>query len=150
MSSKEEIRAAHRLYRSSLPPAALESASTGIARYGVEWAAELARGGAGTFAAYLGVGNEPPTWPLINALHEAGHTVLLPVCEPERNLSWVEWTPACTFVRSRYAPIEEPDGERQSGAAVAAASGIFLPATAVDRNRNRIGQGGGYYDKFLA
>ena len=29
-------------------------------------------------------------------------------------------------------------------------SGIFLPATAVDYSGNRIGQGGGYYDKFLA
>ena len=28
--------------------------------------------------------------------------------------------------------------------------GIFLPATAVDFSGNRIGQGGGYYDKFLA
>jgi 5-formyltetrahydrofolate cyclo-ligase len=27
--------------------------------------------------------------------------------------------------------------------------GIFLPATAVDLSGNRIGQGGGYYDKFL-
>jgi 5-formyltetrahydrofolate cyclo-ligase len=27
---------------------------------------------------------------------------------------------------------------------------MFLPATAVDMNGNRIGQGGGYYDKFLA
>ena len=30
------------------------------------------------------------------------------------------------------------------------ATGIFLPATAVDFSGNRIGQGGGYYDKFLA
>ena len=30
------------------------------------------------------------------------------------------------------------------------AAGIFLPATAVDFSGNRIGQGGGYYDKFLA
>ena len=27
---------------------------------------------------------------------------------------------------------------------------MFLPATAVDGSGNRIGQGGGYYDKFLA
>jgi 5-formyltetrahydrofolate cyclo-ligase len=29
-------------------------------------------------------------------------------------------------------------------------AGIFVPATAVDLSGNRIGQGGGYYDKFLA
>jgi 5-formyltetrahydrofolate cyclo-ligase len=30
------------------------------------------------------------------------------------------------------------------------ATAIFLPATALDFSGNRIGQGGGYYDKFLA
>ena len=34
--------------------------------------------------------------------------------------------------------------------AVRAVAGLFMPATAVDMSGNRIGQGGGYYDKFLA
>jgi 5-formyltetrahydrofolate cyclo-ligase len=76
--------------------------------------------------------------------------VLLPVCEPDIELSWVYWTPRSGFVRSRYAPIQEPVGERHGTEIMRDATAIFLPATAVDFSGNRIGQGGGYYDKFLA
>ena len=150
MASKEEIRAAHRAGRAALTHAGLSNAGTDIARHGLAWASGLTGGHPGTFAAYLGVGSEPPTLPLLTALHEAGHRLLLPVCEPGLALSWVYWTPASESVRSRYAPIQEPAGERHGTTVMLHADGIFLPATAVDFSGNRIGQGGGYYDKFLA
>jgi len=149
MASKEEIRSSHRAARSALPLAAQDTAAAGIASHGLEWASGLARR-QGTFAAYLGVGAEPLTLPLLTALVEAGHRVLLPVCEPHIELSWVYWTPQSGFVRSRYAPIQEPVGERHGTEIMRDATAIFLPATAVDFSGNRIGQGGGYYDKFLA
>ncbi|WP_346925302.1 5-formyltetrahydrofolate cyclo-ligase [uncultured Arthrobacter sp.] len=149
MESKEQIRAAHRAGRAALTHAGLASAGAGIARHGLAWASSLTEGRPGIFAAYLGVGSEPPTLPLLTALHEAGHSLLLPVCEPGLALSWVYWTPASDSVRSRYAPIQEPVGERHDTAVMLHAHGIFLPATAVDLSGNRIGQGGGYYDKFL-
>ena len=150
MASKDEIRTGHRARRAALTQPGLDSAAAGIARHGLAWASGLTGGQTGTFAAYLGVGSEPPTLPLLAALHEAGHRVLLPVCEPARALGWVYWTPASEFVRSRYAPIQEPAGECHDTSVMQHTNGIFLPATAVDFSGNRIGQGGGYYDVFLA
>jgi 5-formyltetrahydrofolate cyclo-ligase len=43
----------------------------------------------------------------------------------------------------------EPAGTRHGPDVAAEAAALFIPATAVDLNGNRIGQGGGYYDKFL-
>jgi 5-formyltetrahydrofolate cyclo-ligase len=150
MATKNDIRSSHRARRAGLSPAELDAAGEGIARHGLQWASGLADGRPATYAAYLGVGSEPPTLPLLTALADAGHRVLLPVCEPELKLSWVYWTPESGFVRSRFAPIQEPVGERQGTAVMRGATGIFLPATAVDFSGNRIGQGGGYYDVFLA
>ena len=149
MASKEDIRSSRRLHRRTLTPEHIATAGESLARHGTAWAAELSPGGAATFAVYLGVAFEPPTIPLIESLHEAGHQVLLPVCEPGRLLSWVYWTPSTAFVRSAYAPIDEPEGERLESTVIAKAAGIFMPATAVDRDGNRIGQGGGYYDRLL-
>lgn len=149
MTLKNDIRRDHRNRRLALTVQQRADAGTRIARRGLEWADAVARGKPATFAAYVGVAAEPPTMPLLEALHAAGHRVLLPVCEPERRLSWVYWTPETAFVRSNYAPIDEPLGERFDSAVVKDATGIFLPATAVDGSGNRIGQGGGYYDRLL-
>ncbi|MDI2035347.1 5-formyltetrahydrofolate cyclo-ligase [Paenarthrobacter nitroguajacolicus] len=149
MASKEDIRRNRRLYRRGLTPEQIAAAGESLAHHGTAWAKSVTSGEAATFAVYVGVAFEPPTMPLLEALHEAGHEVLLPVCEPDRQLSWVYWTPSTVFVRSTYAPIDEPMGERLDSSVVASAAGIFMPATAVDRDGNRIGQGGGYYDRLL-
>ncbi|MBU8867023.1 5-formyltetrahydrofolate cyclo-ligase [Paenarthrobacter aromaticivorans] len=149
MASKEDIRSSRRLYRRSLSKEQLAQAGESIARHGLAWARKISAGSPRTFAVYVGVSHEPPTMPLIAGLHDAGHQVLLPVCEAGRQLSWVYWTPETAFVRSDYAPIDEPEGERLDSAVVSAVAGIFMPATAVDRDGNRIGQGGGYYDRLL-
>ncbi|BCW11525.1 MULTISPECIES: 5-formyltetrahydrofolate cyclo-ligase [Paenarthrobacter] len=149
MASKEDIRRNRRLYRRALTPGQIADAGEAIARHGSSWASSVTSGTPSSFAVYVGVAFEPPTMPLLEALHEAGHEVLLPVCEPERQLSWVYWTPSTVFTRSAYAPIDEPTGERLDSSVVASTAGIFMPATAVDRDGNRIGQGGGYYDRLL-
>lgn len=148
-SYKEQIRARHRAARAAMDLATREAAGAGIAHHGLHWAEQCSDGMPSTFCVYLGVHFEPPTVPLIDVLHGRGHKVLLPICEPGRRLSWVFWAPGGELVRSRYAPILEPAGTRHGLEVMAGVSALFMPATAVDRDGNRIGQGGGYYDVFL-
>ena len=146
---KDTIRAAHRQHRAALTAQEREAAAAALARHGLEWTRSINNGTVGTVCVYLSVGFEPPTLRLIEALHAAGHSVLLPVCEPGRELAWVYWSPDAEFERSSFAPILEPVGERHGPETAGGAVALFIPATAVDVDGNRIGQGGGYYDKFL-
>ena len=148
-AAKDGIRSLHREKRAAMDARQREEAGAAFAVHGVEWAEKIAGGTPATFCLYLGVGFEPPTGPLMAALQARGHRILLPVCEPGRRLSWVRWTPESEFVRSRYAPILEPAGTRHGLEIIAEVTALFIPATALDRSGNRIGQGGGYYDVFL-
>ncbi|MCU1436826.1 MAG: 5-formyltetrahydrofolate cyclo-ligase [Pseudarthrobacter sp.] len=149
-AAKAEIRTRHRERRTALEPERRDEAGAALAVHGAAWAEQLSGGTPSTFCAYFGVEPEPPTLPLIRELHRHGHTVLLPICEPGRRLSWAHWTPEAEFVRSRYAPVMEPAGARQEDHdAFGSVAGLFIPATALDRSGNRIGQGGGYYDVLL-
>lgn len=99
---------------------------------------------------FLSYGSEPPTAELLVQLHAAGFTVFVPVCEPGRQLSWTLWHPGVTMERSSVGPIDEPVGERHGPEVMTEVDVILVPAQAVDANGERLGQGGGYYDRFIA
>lgn len=102
-----------------------------------------------TVAAYIGVGTEPPTLPLIEALYAAGARVLLPVVRPHGTLDWAD-TPARDAVRTGPLGLLEPAGPFLGSDAVGDAGLLLVPALAVDRHGHRLGRGGGYYDRLLA
>jgi 5-formyltetrahydrofolate cyclo-ligase len=85
-------------------------------------------------AAYESLPTEPPTHLLIERLTAAGHQVVVPVTLPDLDLDW-RVAGAC---------------ERLGRDAIHDAEVVVAPALAVDRSGNRLGQGGGSYDRALA
>lgn len=104
----------------------------------------------GRVASVMSYGAEPDTKELHEHLVAEGVEVYVPVTLPQRQLGWVRWFPGVAMERSAVAPIEEPVGERAGVELMSGVDVVFVPAQAADPSGFRMGQGGGYYDRFLA
>jgi 5-formyltetrahydrofolate cyclo-ligase len=102
-----------------------------------------------TVAAYVSVGTEPGTGPLLSALASRGTPVLLPVLLPDAELDWAVHQPGVVFTPGPRGVLE-PAGPRLGAGAVATVDVVVVPGLAVDRRGARLGRGGGSYDRALA
>jgi 5-formyltetrahydrofolate cyclo-ligase len=103
---------------------------------------------AATVAAYIAVGSEPGTAPLLHALMAAGKRVVLPVLLPDGDLDWAAYSGDQDLVPARFGLLE-PVGSRLGVDAVATADAVLLPGLAVSARGERLGRGGGSYDRAL-
>jgi 5-formyltetrahydrofolate cyclo-ligase len=104
---------------------------------------------AGTIAAYYSVGAEPDTRGLIFALWKRGSYVILPVLLPDGDLDWASYEGPDSLApgpRGLLQPVEPVRGVDT----VARSDVVLVPALAVDAAGNRLGRGGGSYDRALA
>ncbi len=107
-------------------------------------APEIAR--AATVAAYISVGTEPGTGPLIDALRERGKRVIVPRLQPDNDLDWSVFDgPVVSAARGLLEPTTPLLGPE----AIATADVVLVPGLAADRHGNRLGRGGGSYDRAL-
>jgi len=104
---------------------------------------------AGTIAAYYSIGAEPDTRGLVYALWKRGSYVLLPVLRPDGDLDWASYEGPDSLVPGSRG-LREPGEPPRGVDAVARADAVLVPALAVDRAGNRLGRGGGSYDRALA
>lgn len=99
-------------------------------------------------AAYCSFGHEVATRPLLAGLLAAGHVLVLPVVDRQ---SWmmefrrVDSLDALT--PGVYGILEPRSGELCSPEEIEL---FFIPGLAFDRQGNRLGRGGGFYDRYLS
>lgn len=149
--TKVQWRARLRSRRLAMDDDAGHLRSHALASAGLLWVQNISNHApVATICAYISVGKEPPTAELLLTLVRSGHRVFVPVCESDYQLSWVQWTPGVEMIASRFAPVVEPAGTRHLFDELGSVDGILLPALALDTSGIRLGQGGGYYDRFLA
>jgi 5-formyltetrahydrofolate cyclo-ligase len=147
---KETARAFFRARRRARPEEEQIRAGTALAQQVLDGLRRLNVPAGTIVPAYLSVGSEPSTRMLLPALEEAGYQVVVPICEPDYRLRWARWFSGVELVRSPRAWIDEPVGERFGAEIMAGLPLVLVPGLAVDSEGNRMGQGGGYYDRFLA
>ena len=97
---------------------------------------------------FCGTGTEPDTGRLLLPLLESGKTVALPRCLPGCRMEARAVT-AGQLLRPGAYGIPEP-GEDCPVLDPGEIDLILVPALCYDRRRFRLGQGGGYYDRYLA
>jgi 5-formyltetrahydrofolate cyclo-ligase len=96
--------------------------------------------------------NEPDTWPLIHRIWAGELPVCLaaPVVQPDGiSLKHYALTPATPLLASRWG-ILEPVAAAATEVAPAQLDAVLVPLLACDRQGQRVGYGGGFYDRFLA
>jgi 5-formyltetrahydrofolate cyclo-ligase len=104
---------------------------------------------AGTVAVYYSIGAEPETRGLVFGLWKRGTYVILPVLRGDGDLDWASYEGPDSLVAGPHGLLE-PGETRRGVEAVARADAVLVPALAVDRAGNRLGRGGGAFDRALA
>ncbi len=95
-------------------------------------------------AGYWPMQGEIDVRPLMLALAARGHFLVLPEVTPRgQALLFREWSPGDQLVPGRWNTMH-PQG------AVKAPDVLLVPLLAFDKFKNRLGYGGGYYDRTLA
>lgn len=96
-------------------------------------------------AGFWPMGDEIDIRPLLQALHARGHALALPYT-PARGqpLSFRPWRPGANLLSGRFGTSHPEDDKGTTP------DFILVPLLAFDAAGNRLGYGGGYYDRTLA
>jgi len=103
---------------------------------------------AATVAAYVSVGREPGTAPLIDGLRAAGKRVVVPVLLGDNDLDWAAYEGPESLVSGARGTFE-PVGRRLGPDSIGTADVVITPGLAVSAEGHRLGRGGGSYDRAL-
>ncbi len=104
----------------------------------------------GCVAAYLSAGTEPDTFGFLGWLAGESVRVLLPA-STDASWSTAAWAEHRGVEQLRMGPLDiaEPTGDRLPAAAVGEADVVLCPGLAGTTTGERLGRGGGWYDRVL-
>ena len=126
----------------ALPPARLEAAGRAVAEV-LGGAPELRS--ARRLALYASLGDELPTRSVFEAALQLGKSCLFPRCVDAGRLEFSQVARWEDLVRGRY-DVLEPPGELPA-LRLDARDLVLIPGVAFDDKGQRLGRGGGYYDR---
>ena len=92
---------------------------------------------------YYPIGSEVSTIEIIQYLHKKKYTVSLPVLEKNSKMSFYEWNEKSPLKINNFG-IPEPIKSKKI-----TPSTLVIPIVAFDTKLNRLGYGGGFYDRFI-
>ncbi len=145
---RNKIRKSIRETRKAIPVSLQKVFAEQAAKRAMQW---LVNFEFQSVALYLTNDGELDTQPLIEALWEMEKTVYVPVLHPfcTGYLIFIEYSKSSPMVRNQYG-ISEPKLELTKLIPVSYLDVIFTPLVAFDELGNRMGMGGGYYDRTLS
>lgn len=141
--NKTELRAQIRAQKRAMTAAQIETASRDL---GAQFAASALYREAKTIYGYLPYNQEVRTVPMLEQAIRDGKRVAVPkVYGDEMKFIYLD---DLTQVAKGYAGIPEPVADGPVAEDPTAL--VLMPGLAFDKEGNRMGYGGGFYDKFLA
>ena len=134
VADKDALRTFIRTRRAAMTDDQRSAARSAIREHVLTYLTALDLPPGSTVAGYEPLRSEPGSVDLLAGLSAAGHRVLVPITLPDHDLDW--------------HALDDP---RPLGLdSIGDAAVVLLPAFAVDREGNRLGRGGGSYDRVLA
>jgi 5-formyltetrahydrofolate cyclo-ligase len=97
-------------------------------------------------AAYQSFGSEVSTAAAIALAHAMGKAIALPfIAHANDTMSFKRWAPSDPLVTQAFGFRQPSEDATDSYPDL-----ILVPLVGFDRDMNRLGQGGGYYDRYLS